>query len=180
MTASLRELGMADSVFRIEVTESELAKSGSDRIQLMLAPSARLQPRPVSDVASGGELSRIALALHVARGDSEAPTMIFDEIDAGIGGHTAHAIASMLKRLASHAQVICITHLPQVAARADAHVVIEKSAGTTTLHNLHGEDAIIGELCRMLGADVSDEAARTHAMELRGPRFIAAPDLCAR
>jgi DNA repair protein RecN (Recombination protein N) len=170
VTGSLRELGMSDSVFRIEVTEAELGRRGADTIQLMLAPSDRLTPGPVTDVASGGELSRIALALHVATGAGEAPTMIFDEIDAGIGGHTAHAIASMLARLAQHAQVICITHLPQVAARAHTHVVISKDAGTATLANLGSEDDVIDELCRMLGADPLDAGARTHALELRGVR----------
>lgn len=180
VTDALRELGMSDSVFRIEVTDAPASRSGSDRVQLMLAPSQRLEPRPIGEVASGGELSRIALALHLATGSGEAPTMVFDEIDAGIGGHTAHAIASMLKRLAQSAQVICITHLPQVAARADTHVVIAKTAGATSLTTLSDEEAVISELCRMLGSDESDEAARSHARELRGPRFIASRDTCAR
>lgn len=167
---ALAQLGMADSVFRVQVDESPLSRSGADRVEMLLAPSAQLEPRPVTQVASGGELSRIALALHVATGAGEAPTMIFDEIDAGIGGKTAHAIASMLRRLSEHAQVICITHLPQVAARATTNVTITKLDGLTELHRLDGEDDVVDELCRMLGSDSSDESARSHARSLRGPR----------
>ncbi|MBC7644927.1 MAG: hypothetical protein H7123_07355 [Thermoleophilia bacterium] len=172
VTGLLRELGMADSVFEIAVEPVELTSSGGDRVELRIAPHMSLPPRPISEIASGGELSRIALALHVATGEGDAPTLIFDEIDAGIGGHTAHAIASMLKRLAQHAQVICITHLPQVAARADDHVVITKQSGATSLATLRGDDQVLDELCRMLGAEVGDVAAREHAQQLRGPRFL--------
>jgi len=172
VTELLRELGMADSIFEIAVEPVELTVAGGDRVELRIAPHASLPPRPISEIASGGELSRIALALHVATGEGDAPTLIFDEIDAGIGGHTAHAIASMLKRLAQHAQVICITHLPQVAARADDHVVITKQSGATSLATLHGDDQVLDELCRMLGAEAGDAAAREHAQQLRGPRFL--------
>ncbi len=179
---SLDELGMGGSVFRVAVTEAPLASYGADKVELLLAPAEGIEPRPVAQVASGGELSRIALALLVATtsaDDDEAGvgTILFDEIDAGIGGHTAHAVASMLRRLADRRQVLCITHLPQVAARADAHVVIEKSdqgSGVrTSLTAVRGEDAVLDELVRMLGADATDAAAREHARQLRGPRFLA-------
>ncbi len=171
----LAELGMAGSVFRVAVGEASLTATGADRVDLLLAPAEGIQPRPVAKVASGGELSRIALALLVATmsGDDEfrVGTILFDEIDAGIGGHTAHAVASMLRRLADHRQVLCITHLPQVAARADAHVVIEKSdAGVgvrTTLTALAGEREVEDEIVRMLGANENDDAAREHARQLR-------------
>ena len=182
--SSLDKLGMGGSVFRVAVEEAPLAAHGADRVELLLAPAEGIEPRPVAQVASGGELSRIALALLVATTGAETEggvgTILFDEIDAGIGGHTAHAVASMLRRLADRRQVLCITHLPQVAARADAHVVIAKSdqgAGVrTTLSGLRGEDAVIDELVRMLGADETDEAAREHARQLRGPRFELAGD----
>jgi DNA repair protein RecN (Recombination protein N) len=163
---------MADSVFEVGVDPAPLGAFGADKVELRIAPSAKLAPRPVAQVASGGELSRIALALHVATGEGEAPTMVFDEIDAGVGGHTAHAIAGLLKRLAEHAQVICITHLPQVAARADEHVVITKHAGSATLETLASEDEVLDELQRMLGADADHDAARELARQLRGPRFL--------
>jgi len=172
---SLIELGMSGSVFRVGVADAALSATGADKIEFLLAPADGIEPRPVAQVASGGELSRIALALLIATGADGVGTILFDEIDAGIGGHTAHAVASLLRRLADGRQVICITHLPQVAARADAHVVIEKhetSAGVRTeLTARAGEDAVLDELTRMLGADVDDVAAREHARQLRGPRF---------
>lgn len=178
----LDELGMKGSVFRVAVEEAPISSNGADRVTLLLAPAAGIEPRPVAQVASGGELSRIALALLVATlgGDSDnegrgVGTILFDEIDAGIGGHTAHAVASMLRRLADRRQVLCITHLPQVAARADASVVISKSAGDavrTTLTALHDEHEVQAELVRMLGADPDDAAANEHARQLRGPRFF--------
>lgn len=183
----LVELGMGGSVFRVAVEEAPLSAHGADRVQMLLAPADGIEPRPVAQVASGGELSRVALALLVATlGEGAAPgsddgvgTILFDEIDAGIGGHTAHAVASMLRRLADRRQVLCITHLPQVAARADAHVVIAKeetgSGVRTTLTGLRGEDAVVDELVRMLGADAEDQAAREHVRQLRGPRFFARP-----
>lgn len=175
----LRELGMGGSVFRVQVEEAELGATGSDRIDLLLAPSAEIEPRPVAQVASGGELSRIALSLLVATSDQAAQstgTILFDEIDAGIGGHTAHAVAKLLRRLADRQQVLCITHLPQVAARADSHVVIEKSASggdtvRTKLVPLPDEAAVEAELVRMLGADHDDDAALVHVRQLRGSSF---------
>ncbi|MCW2960832.1 MAG: repair protein RecN, partial [Thermoleophilia bacterium] len=172
---SLDELGMGGSVFQVEVAEAVLGRHGADQVTLMLAPAVGIEPRPVAQVASGGELSRIALALLVATDAHGAGTILFDEIDAGIGGHTAHAVATMLRRLADTRQVVCITHLPQVAARADAHIVIEKATTDvgvrTTLRPVDGEPAVLDELVRMLGADTDDAAAREHALQLRGPRF---------
>jgi DNA repair protein RecN (Recombination protein N) len=179
--ASLDELGMAGSVLRVSVDEAPIGAHGADRVELLLAPAAGIEPRPVAQVASGGELSRIALALLVATIDEsehEVGTILFDEIDAGIGGHTAHAVAAMLRRLADRRQVLCITHLPQVAARADSHVVIAKTVQPegvrTSLTSLRGEAAVEGELVRMLGAESDDAAAREHARQLRGPRFFDA------
>ncbi len=185
---SLDELGMGGSVFRVAVAEAALTAHGADKVELLLAPADGIEPRPVAQVASGGELSRIALALLVATTSTDEAggvgTILFDEIDAGIGGHTAHAVASMLRRLADRRQVLCITHLPQVAARADAHVVIEKAdhgAGVrTTLSSVRGEDAVLDELVRMLGADATDDAAREHARQLRGPRFLGADAAVSR
>jgi DNA repair protein RecN (Recombination protein N) len=183
----LAELGMNGSVFRVAVEDAPITSTGADRVTLLLAPAMGIEPRPVAQVASGGELSRIALALLVATlgGDCDTGeedrgvgTILFDEIDAGIGGHTAHAVASMLRRLADHRQVLCITHLAQVAARADASVVISKSVGDevrTTLTALQTEDEIQAELVRMLGADADDDAANEHARQLRGPRFFVDP-----
>jgi DNA repair protein RecN (Recombination protein N) len=172
--AQLAELGMASSTFDVVLEDAPLAVHGADRVELRSAPSARHSPAPIAKAASGGELSRIALALHLVTGASEAGTIVFDEIDAGIGGHTAHAVATKLAQLAEHTQVVCITHLPQVAARASANVVVTRDErGTAQLTQLAGEGAVVDELVRMLGADASDDAAREHARGMRGPRVGA-------
>ncbi|MBA3907809.1 MAG: DNA repair protein RecN, partial [Pseudonocardiales bacterium] len=144
-------------------------------IEMLIAPNGGGALAPLREVASGGELSRVMLALlSVAHG---APTsvgqdsgmLVFDEIDAGIGGHTARAVGEHLRSLAAGRQVLCITHLPQVAALADRHFTIAKDAAvtpaTTTVAALEG-DAVVGELVRMLGASEQDTAATEHAREL--------------
>jgi DNA repair protein RecN (Recombination protein N) len=171
--SELADLGMADSVFVVEVEEAKLGAHGADRIVFRLAPSKRHTPGPIDKIASGGELSRIALALAVASGVAEAPTLVFDEVDAGIGGTTANAVAKKLHQLAATTQVLCITHLAQIAGQANSHVVVAKSDGATTLTRLRGEDEVVDELCRMVGAATDDPAARAHAQGLR--RFTAAP-----
>jgi DNA repair protein RecN (Recombination protein N) len=124
---------------------------------------------PLRDAASGGELSRVMLALSGLGPEAGARTLVFDEIDAGIGGNTARAVGERLRRLADERQVICITHLPQIASLASTHFRIEKDAegGETraTVERLDGED-LVAEICRMLGADREDEAASRHAREL--------------
>ncbi|TML36929.1 MAG: DNA repair protein RecN, partial [Actinobacteria bacterium] len=118
---------------------------------------------------SGGELSRVMLALMSVAGTGGAETLVFDEVDAGVGGQTARAVGERLRRLADDRQVLCITHLPQIAAMADGHFRIEKdgSAGVSqaSVDALEGQ-AVVAELCRMLGADSSDAGARRHAREL--------------
>jgi len=121
------------------------------------------------EIASGGELSRVMLALMSVAGTGGAETLVFDEVDAGVGGQTARAVGERLRRLADDRQVLCITHLPQIAAMADGHFRIEKdgSAGVSqaSVDALEGQ-AVVAELCRMLGADSSDAGARRHAREL--------------
>src|SRR5437660_1644530 len=132
---------------------------------------------PLREIASGGELSRVMLALlSVAHGGAgpgaegrAEPLLVFDEIDAGIGGHTARAVGAHLRELAQGRQVLCITHLPQVAALADRHFTIVKDGSTmpahTTVCELAGE-SVVEELVRMLGAGADDEAAGEHARAL--------------
>jgi DNA repair protein RecN (Recombination protein N) len=132
---------------------------------------------PLRDVASGGELSRVMLALlsvaHRPRDSALAPTdgslLVFDEIDAGIGGHTARAVGAHLRDLAAGRQILCITHLPQVAAMGSRHFTIVKDGSQTpaltSVTTLDG-DGVVAELVRMLGAEESDRAARGHAREL--------------
>ena len=132
------------------VTEAEPGPAGADAVRFLARPNAGLPFAPVAETASGGELSRIALAIAAVGGGE---TMVFDEIDAGIGGRTAHAVGDTLRRLASRAQVITITHLPQIASLADRHFLVEKVAGDpthTTIEPL-GADGQREELERMLG-----------------------------
>ena len=151
VAGQLRELGMGDGEFRVEVEERPVSPSGADSAVFLIRPNPGLALAPVADTASGGELSRVALAIAAAAASGE--TMIFDEIDAGIGGGTANAVGRVLQRLAEHAQVITITHLPQIAGLAERHFRVEKIAGDpthTTIHALADDDRR-GELERMLG-----------------------------
>ena len=174
--ARLAELAMPEAHFEVDVRPRAdgCGPRGADTVEFRIAPNAGLRAGPLRDVASGGELSRVMLALlSVAHGagGSEDPgeLLVFDEIDAGIGGHTARAVGEHLRELARGRQLLCITHLPQVAALAERHFTIVKDGtrtpARTTVTALDG-DAVVAELVRMLGADESDRAARGHAREL--------------
>ncbi len=142
---------------------------GAERIELRLAPNPGLDPAPLRDAASGGELSRVMLALSGLGSGEGAPTLVFDEIDAGVGGTTARAVGERLRALGEGRQVLCITHLPQVASLAETHFRIEKDVGagtaTATVERLDGE-GVVEEIRRMLGGESSDDAATRHAREL--------------
>ena len=151
VATELRGVGMGDGEFVCELRErDEPGATGGDDAAFLVRPNAGLPFAPVAETASGGELSRIALAIAaVAGGD----TLVFDEIDAGVGGETAHAVGGLLQRLAEHAQVVTITHLPQIAALADRHFRVEKTPGDPTHARIEqlGEDERKAELERMLG-----------------------------
>lgn len=169
----LAELAMDGATFEVALHDrDEPGPTGADVVELLIAANPGVPAAPLRDVASGGETSRIMLALlSVANADVEAGArlLVFDEIDAGIGGRTANAVGAQLRALAAGRQVLCITHLPQVAAHAQRHFRIAKDGGgataTTTVTELRG-DAVLDELVRMLGADADDRAARRHAREL--------------
>ena len=174
--ARLAELAMADARFEVELhpREGGCGPRGADAAEFRIAANAGLPAGPLRDVASGGELSRVMLALlSVAHGGEDAADgtglLVFDEIDAGIGGHTARAVGAQLRELAAGRQLLCITHLPQVAALGERHFTIAKDSSRTpprtTVTMLDG-DELVGELVRMLGADADDRAARGHAREL--------------
>ena len=120
---------MGEGEFRVELRERDPGPTGADEAVFLIRPNAGLPFGPVAETASGGELSRVALAIAAVGGGE---TIVFDEIDAGIGGETAHAVAATLRRLAERAQVITITHLPQIASVADAHYRVEKIPGDPT------------------------------------------------
>lgn len=167
----LAQLALADASFEIEITTdpADVRGGGCDRVDFLIAPNPGVAAAPLRETASGGELSRVMLALLTASGAGGDQTFVFDEIDAGIGGHTARAVGEQLHALGAGRQVICITHLPQVAAAATRHFQIDKQiSGGKTVTEVRrlGEDAVVDELCRMLGAADGDAGARRHAREL--------------
>jgi DNA repair protein RecN (Recombination protein N) len=167
----LAALAMAEASFDVGLTEREAGPGGADAVEFLIAPNPGVPRGPLREIASGGELSRVMLAIMtVADASAHDATLVFDEVDAGVGGHTARAVGARLRELASRRQVLCITHLPQIASLADRHFSIVKDTGAeptlTTVVQL-GEGEVIGELVRMLGADEDDTSARRHARELR-------------
>ena len=163
----LGALAMEDAGFSVELEpREEIGPSGAERAEFMLAPNPGVPEAPVRDSASGGELSRVMLALMTVAGSGSARSLVFDEVDAGVGGQTARAVAERLRSLGEDRQVLCITHLPQIAAVAHGHFRIDKSAeGDLAVANVEAieGDGVVAELCRMLGADSSDAGARRHA-----------------
>ena len=148
--AELHGVGLGEGEFRAEVGEREPGATGTDDVSFLIRPNQGLPFAPVAETASGGELSRIALAIAAVGGGE---TMVFDEIDAGIGGETAHAVGETLRRLAERAQVITITHLPQIATVADRHFSVQKIPGDPTHTRIEqlDEDGRQEEVRRMLG-----------------------------
>ncbi|HEV3230314.1 MAG TPA: DNA repair protein RecN [Solirubrobacteraceae bacterium] len=172
----LAALAMEGASFEVVLHEREPGPTGADEVEFVLAANSGVPAGPVRDIASGGELSRVMLALMGAahrtksdRGRTRA-TIVFDEVDAGIGGHAARAVGEQLRALAGHRQILCITHLPQVASLAERHFSITKEAdrrpARAAVRELT-EPEVVAELVRMLGSDSSDVAARRHASRLR-------------
>jgi DNA repair protein RecN (Recombination protein N) len=150
VASELAGIGLGEGEFRVEVAEREAGAAGADAVSFLIRPNAGLPFAPVAETASGGELSRIALAIAAVSGGE---TIVFDEIDAGIGGETAHAVGDTLERLSQRAQVLTITHLPQIASRAQRHFRVEKVAGDPTHTRIESLDEAERreELQRMLG-----------------------------
>jgi DNA repair protein RecN (Recombination protein N) len=148
----LQGVGLGDGEFRVELRDRDPGSTGADEAGFLIRPNTGLPFAPVAETASGGELSRIALAIAAVGGGE---TMVFDEIDAGIGGETAHAVGETLRRLAERAQVVTITHLPQIASLAERHFRVEKVPGdpTHTAIEQLAEDDRRDELRRMLGGE---------------------------
>ncbi|CAA9515775.1 MAG: DNA repair protein RecN [uncultured Solirubrobacteraceae bacterium] len=166
----LAELAMEGASFEIALSEREPAPSGADSAEFLIAPNPGVPAAPLREVGSGGELSRVMLALLGTANDGSDATLVFDEVDAGIGGQTARAVGEQLRSLGEGRQVLCITHLPQIASLAAQHFSIAKDTGVeparTTVTELADRD-VVAELVRMLGADSGDLTARRHAQELR-------------
>jgi DNA repair protein RecN (Recombination protein N) len=151
VAAELQGIGLGEGEFHVELGERDPSPTGADTVAFLIRPNAGLPFAPVAETASGGELSRIALAIAAAAGGKI--TLVFDEIDAGIGGQTAHAVAQTLRRLGERSQVVTITHLPQIASVADRHLSVEKVAGDPTHTRIKtlDESERREELERMLG-----------------------------
>lgn len=171
INTELARLDMGSAQMSAEVRTLERGqwtKYGSQTVTLLFAPGKELAPQPLSRIASGGELSRVMLAIKVVLGAvDKVETLIFDEIDAGVGGQTALSLGSVLADLATTHQVIVVTHLAQVAVRADKHYVVRKSEGDdpeTTLSEVEGESRV-DEIARMLSGSV-DEQSRAYAVTL--------------
>ncbi|MCK6370370.1 MAG: DNA repair protein RecN [Gammaproteobacteria bacterium] len=173
VTAGLRELGMPDAVFSVEVTtaaDDTIAAHGQDRIEFLVSANAGQPPGAIARVASGGELSRLSLALEVAAmTDRAASTLIFDEVDAGIGGGVAEIVGQQLRHLSRQRQVLCVTHLPQVASQAEHHFNVTKNtidSATRAVVLQLSPAARVEEIARMLGGVKITARTRAHAREM--------------
>lgn len=162
----LQALAMPNATFRIVVEETKPGANGADAVRMELQPHPDAPFRALGEGASGGELSRLMLALEVALGQrAQGGTYVFDEVDAGIGGQTATEVGKRLAKLAQNQQVVVVTHLPQVAAFADTHLVVAKNDGKTVVEEVSAEKRV-DEIVRMLGGEGDSVAARRHALEL--------------
>jgi DNA repair protein RecN (Recombination protein N) len=173
----LGSLAMGEASFEVILGEREPGPHGADSVEFVIAPNPGVPAGPLREIASGGELSRVMLAIMSVAGASHSgddggddATLVFDEVDAGIGGQTARVVGSRLRELGERRQVLCITHLPQIASLGARHFSIVKDTSaeptrTTVLQLAEGE--VVSELVRMLGADSDDTVARRHARDLR-------------
>lgn len=170
VTVAMQELSMTGGKFAIALQACEPASYGLEQIEFMVAAHAGTTPRPLAKVASGGELARIALAISVITSSATAtPTLIFDEVDSGIGGGVAEVVGRLLRKLGQDRQVLCVTHLPQVASQANQHFQVSKQSNNgKTLSSIAALDdhARVEEIARMLGGLEITATTRSHAREL--------------
>jgi DNA repair protein RecN (Recombination protein N) len=173
VTAAMQQLGMQGGRFEVQLQALEQpAQHGLEEVQFLVAGHAGSTPRPVGKVASGGELSRIALAIAVTTSElGEAGTLIFDEVDSGVGGAVAETVGRLMKQLGRHRQVLAVTHLPQVAACADQHLVVSKQLSGAQVGSrvqaTTGEERV-QEIARMLGGEKLSATTLAHAREMLG------------
>ena len=167
----LPELGLAGAAFEVRLTSHEaISSGGAESVEFLVAPNEGFAPMALSRIASGGELSRVMLGLKSILAEvDQVPVLVFDEIDAGVGGVVATAVADKLGDVSSRHQVFVVTHLAQVASRAASHLLVEKGASagvtSTSVRALSGEDRV-EEVARMLGGDPASKMSREHAREL--------------
>ena len=172
ISQEMQRLSLAGGQFNVSLQACEASANGLETVEFLVAGHAGVEPRPLNKVASGGELSRISLALHVTTASQgSVPCMIFDEVDVGIGGGVAEVVGQLLKQLGIERQVLVITHLPQVAAQAAQHLQVSKTqANGATLSQIQALDSQqrIEEIARMLGGLNITETTRSHAKEMLG------------
>jgi len=173
ITAAMQGLGMQGGQFEVKLSKLEQAAAyGLEQAEFLVAGHSGSTPRPVGKVASGGELSRIALAIAVTTSQlGQAQTLIFDEVDAGVGGAVAQTVGKLMRQLGKDRQVMAVTHLPQVAACADQHLVVAKRSdkdGTASTVNAVEGPARVAEVARMLGGEKLSPATLAHATEMLG------------
>ena len=171
VTALLPDLGMPEGRLDVSLTPLDtIGEGGAEAVTFLAALNAGGEARPISRLASGGELSRLMLALSTVLARlQQVPTLVFDEVDAGVGGTVAWQVGALMRRVAAHHQVLAISHLAQIAARAHHHIVVRKGAvGTVTTADtsvVHEDERVL-EIARMLGGDADREVSRAHAREL--------------
>jgi DNA repair protein RecN (Recombination protein N) len=166
VASHLADLGLASARVEIDLEMTAPGPTGADHPVLRFASDSRLDPGPVGSVASGGELSRLVLALRLATRSEATTTLVFDEVDTGIGGSTALAMGKKLRALSRDGQVLCVTHLAQVASHADTHYVVERAeSGVASVRRVTG-DGRVTEVSRMLAGQPDSEAGQTAAAEL--------------
>ncbi|PUE45749.1 DNA repair protein RecN [Limnohabitans sp. 2KL-51] len=173
VSSAMQQLGMQGGRFEVQLqTLDALAQYGLEEVSFLVAGHEGSTPRPVGKVASGGELSRIALAIAVTTSElGEAGTLIFDEVDSGVGGAVAETVGRLMKQLGQHRQVLAVTHLPQVAACADHHLLVSKAAAkgqvSSQVRGVNGEERV-SEIARMLGGEKLSATTLAHAREMLG------------
>ncbi|NDC37939.1 MAG: DNA repair protein RecN, partial [Proteobacteria bacterium] len=171
----LAELGMSEAKLKLDHQVVPFNRSGIDRCELLIAVNKGAEPAALRAVASGGELSRFFLATkRTLGGRSGAPTLVFDEVDTGVSGKTARVVGEKLRTLSTDAQVICITHLPQVASLADQHFSVEKRSGKVVSSIIRElvEEEKVNEIARMIAGFEITQAARESARELMASKAV--------
>jgi DNA repair protein RecN (Recombination protein N) len=173
VTQTMQTLSMPDGTFSVNLVQSESGQPrehGLETVEFLISTNAGQPPQPLTRIASGGELSRISLAIQVATiGLSAIPTLIFDEVDVGIGGGVAEIVGSLLRQLGEQRQILCVTHLPQVAAQAHSHLRVAKDsseAGGMTSVSMLDEEKRVLEIARMLGGIELTRKTLDHAREM--------------
>jgi DNA repair protein RecN (Recombination protein N) len=168
--AKLKRLSFVQSLFRVELTEAPLSPAGCDRVEFCFSPNPGEGTRPLRQIASSGEMARVMLAVKTVLSEADQiPILVFDEVDANIGGRVAGTVAEEMRGIAGRHQVLCVTHQPQIAAAGQHHFRVQKSVAgdrtRTEVVRIEGQERLL-EITRMLGAETTSDTAQAHAREL--------------